>query len=605
MENHIRNFCIIAHIDHGKSTLADRLLEVTGTVPQREMRAQMLDQMDIERERGITIKLQPVRMLYRGFELNLIDTPGHVDFTYEVSRSLAAVEGAILLVDATQGIQAQTLSHLYLAIEHNLEIIPVINKIDLPNADTDSCAKQLIKLLGCAEKDILLVSGKTGQGVAELLDAVIQRVTPPKGTVEHDVAALVFDSHFDSYRGVVAHCRVVEGSIIKGDRIRFLGTRAEAEVLEVGTFAPKFHPEERLNAGSIGYVVTNVKGVRDCRVGDTIVRVQAKDAKALPGYRQLQPMVFAGIFCQEGDEYPALRDALEKLQLNDAALIFEPEHSPALGYGFRCGLLGLLHLDIVQERLKREYDLHLVITVPSVAYAVFLNEAGMASLRKKIKHDVSPRRIITSPQDFPERSQIDHIEEPWVAASMVVPQEYMGSLMQFVQDAGGVYKTTEYLSEERVVLHYDMPLSALLVDFYDKMKSVTSGYASLSYEVVDYRPCVVERLDIIIADDLVEALATIVYSDQAQRIGRAVTERLKDVVPKQMFEVKIQAALGGKVVASSRIAPMRKDVTAKLYGGDVTRKRKLLEKQKKGKKRMRQFGKVTLPQEAFLAVLKR
>ncbi len=606
MMNQIRNFCIIAHIDHGKSTLADRLLEITHTVPQREMREQVLDQMDIERERGITIKLQPVRMRYQGFELNLIDTPGHVDFTYEVSRSLAAVEGAVLLVDATQGIQAQTISNLFLALEHDLAVIPVVNKIDLPNADPKTTTSQLISLLGCKEEDIIFVSAKTGEGVDKILQAVIDRIPPPAGEASAPLQALIFDSNFDSYRGVVAFCRVVAGKIQKGDHITFLGTQASAEVLDVGIFSPQLVPTGSLSAGSIGYLVTNLKSVRDCRVGDTITLQSGGSTEPLPGYRRLQPMVFAGVFPRDGDRYPELREALGKLQLSDAAFTFEPEHSPALGFGYRCGFLGLLHLDIVQERILREYGIDLVVTVPSVAYKVFFNDAGYASLQKKVKgKDITHELIVSSPQDLPDRMHIARIEEPWVQANIVTPPAYVGALMQFIQDASGNYTTTEYLDEARVVLHYELPLASLLVDFYDKLKSVSSGYASLSYDLTGYRECDVVRLDIIIADETVDALATMVYQKDAYRIARSIVEKLREVLPRQLFEVRIQAAIGGKVIASARIAQLRKDVTAKLYGGDVTRKRKLLEKQKKGKKKMRQLGKVTLPQEAFLAVLKR
>lgn len=607
MNTLVRNFCIIAHIDHGKSTLADRFLEVTETVPKREMKAQVLDQMDIERERGITIKLQPVRMRYDGHELNLIDTPGHVDFTYEVSRSLAAVEGAILLVDATQGIQAQTISNLYMALEHDLTIIPVINKIDLQNADPEGVTTQIVHLIGCTPDEVYRVSAKTGQGVAEVLNAVIEKIPPAKTEAQDAVRALIFDSTFDTFRGVVAYCRVVSGEIKRGDRIHLLGTGAPAEVLEVGHFSPKLAPDDSLSAGSIGYVITNVKSVRDARVGDTITRSDQVDrVEALPGYRQLQPMVFAGMFPRDGDRYNELREAFEKLHLSDAAFTFEPEHSPALGFGFRCGFLGLLHLEIVQERVKREYDIEIVVTVPSVAYHVFLNDAGVASRQRKIKSGGDRRElVISSPQELPDRVHISHIEEPWVEAKIVSPPSYVGGLMQYIQDAGGIYSTTEYLDEQRVVLHYELPLASLLVDFYDKIKSISSGYASLSYDVTGYRPCEVERLDILIADDPVEALSSIVYRDSAFRSAKAIVDRLKEVIPRQMFEVKIQASIGGRIIASARVAQMRKDVTAKLYGGDVTRKRKLLEKQKKGKKKMRQFGKVSLPQDAFLAVLKR
>ncbi|MFC1687815.1 translation elongation factor 4 [Patescibacteria group bacterium] len=606
MNERIRNFCIIAHIDHGKSTLADRLLEITHTVLKRDMKDQVLDQMELERERGITIKLQPVRMSHKGYELNLIDTPGHVDFTYEVSRSLAAVEGAILLVDATQGVEAQTISNLYQAVDNNLEIIPVINKIDLPNADVKRVNAEIVTLLGVQEKDILQVSAKNGKGVLEMLSKVIEKVPCPKGKTDADFRALIFDSQFDTYRGVIAYCRVIDGAIRKGEKIKLLGTGAEAEALEVGMFTPSLELTETLKTGSIGYIVTNLKSVHDCRVGDTISPLRNTQAVPLPGYKKLQSMVFAGLFPKEGDEYPMLREALEKLQLNDAALTFEPDHSPALGFGYRCGLLGLLHLEIVQERIKREYDIDLVVTVPSVAYKVFLNESGIAAQRKKVKtRTVSDHLTISSPHELPPVTHISHIEEPWVSIHIVTPQDHVGSLMQVVEDSEGAYKNTEYLDEGRVVLTYEIPLASLLADFYDKVKSTSSGYASLSYEIKEYRRCDVERLDILIAEEQVDALSVIVYKKDRYRRGRAIVDALKDVVPRQLYEVKIQSAVGGSIIASSRVPALRKDVTAKLYGGDVTRKRKLLEKQKKGKKRMKRFGKVTLPQEAFRAILKR
>ena len=606
MIDHIRNFCIIAHIDHGKSTLADRFLEVTETVSKREMRDQLLDQMDLERERGITIKLQPVRMLYRGYEMNLIDTPGHVDFTYEVSRSLAAVEGCVLLVDATQGVEAQTLSHLYLALEQNLAIVPVVNKIDLPNADPERVVHEVMKLLGVGKEEVLLASGKTGTGVREILDVVIEKIPAPSTDASPDLRALIFDSKFDEYRGVVAYVRVVGGEVRRGDRVRLLGTHAHAEVLDVGYFHPALVSSDSLATGSIGYIITNVKTIKQCRVGDTIVSEKSQSLEPLPGYRSLQSMVFASIFPQEGDAYPRLREALEKLQLNDAALVFEPEHSPALGHGFRCGTLGVLHLDIVQERLHREYNIDLVVTAPSVAYRIFLNEAGAASYLHRVKVAVAPQFItISSPHDLPEPTHIDHIEEPWIRTRSVSPSDHVGNLMQLFNDVGGEYKTTEYLDEGRVVLEYLMPLASLLADFYDKMKTVSSGYASLSYDMETYRQCDVERLDIVIADERIDALSTMVYVKDRYRIARKIVETLKDTVPRQLFEVKIQASVGGAVIASERTSPLRKDVTAKLSGGDVTRKRKLLDKQKKGKKRMMHHGKVTLPPEAFRAVLKR
>ncbi|MFA6533820.1 MAG: translation elongation factor 4 [Patescibacteria group bacterium] len=588
MNSIIRNFCIIAHIDHGKSTLADRFLELTGTVERRKMQDQLLDQMDLERERGITIKLQPVKMNYQGYMLNLIDTPGHVDFTYEVSRSLAAVEGAILLVDAAQGIQAQTLANLYLALEQNLAIIPVINKIDLPAADVPAVSREIINLLGCQPEEILKVSAKTGEGVLAVLGEVIKKVPPPIIIENAPLQALIFDSKFDEYRGVVADIRVTAGQVKKGDRVQYLATGAVGEVLEVGVFRPQLIPQNSLAAGEIGYLVTGLKTVADCRVGDTI---GVSDSQALPGYREVKPMVFAGIFCKEGDDYAQLREAMEKLKLNDAALSYEPENSPALGFGFRCGFLGMLHLDIVQERLRREYDLSLIITVPSVAYRLFKTN-GQES-------------IIKSPQELPDGSAIERVEEPLMKVDLVAPKTYLGGIMEIAQQKRGVYLNTEFLDDKIAILHYQMPLASLIIDFYDKLKSVSQGYASLNYEFAGYQEAAVSRLDILVGGDKVEALSTIVYRDEAYAVGKKIAKELKEVLPRQMFEIKLQAAIGGTVIASERIAAMRKDVTAKLYGGDVTRKRKLLEKQKKGKKKMRTMGKVDIPPEAFMAVLKR
>jgi len=611
----IRNFCIIAHIDHGKSTLADRFLELTGTVSKREMRDQVLDQMDIERERGITIKLAAVRMRYKyqneEFELNLIDTPGHVDFTYEVSRSLAAVEGAILLVDATQGVEAQTLANLYLAFGQDLIIIPAINKVDLPNARVEESERELVKLLGCEPKDIMKVSAKSGLGVKELLEKVIEKVPGPKGDENQSLKALVFDSKFDDYRGVITFVRVVEGSIAKNQVVKFMATGVKGLALEVGYFHPKFVSCEGLKAGEIGYVVTGVKSVADARVGDTLTSEKNPAAAALPGYKLSQPMVFASLYTKAGDDFPLMKEALGKLKLNDASLSFEIEHSQALGHGFRCGFLGLLHLDIVQERLKREYNLDLVVTVPSVAYKIFLNSSGIRAHEKKVKEQSNVKGarsgaiIITSPLDLPEASHIDHIEEPWVKADIVTPSSSIGGIISLIMEKRGRHESTEYLDEERVVIHAKLPLAGILVDFYDRLKSVSSGYASLNYEISGSEKAEVERMDILVASEKVDALATMVYLDEAYKVGRQVTEHLKGILPKQMFEVKIQAAIGAKIIASASLSAMRKDVTAKLYGGDVTRKRKLLEKQKKGKRRMKALGKVDIPQEAFFAVLKR
>ncbi len=592
MREKIRNFCIIAHIDHGKSTLADRLLEFTGTVARRDMKDQMLDMMDLERERGITIKLQPVRMDYKEHILNLIDTPGHVDFNYEVSRSLAAVEGALLLVDATQGVQAQTLGNLYLALEQNLTIIPVVNKIDLKNAEVEKTVQEITALIGCKKEEVILASGKSGAGVPEILEAVVNKVPSPKGEISKPLRALIFDSKYDDYKGVVAYVRVVDGEVKRGDKIYLAATKIESEVLEVGYFKPKFVPAGKLSAGEIGYIVTGLKEIERCRVGDTItVHDPDLTVQSLPGYKEVKPMVFAGIFCKEGDDFPKLREAILKLKLNDAALTFETEQSKALGFGFRCGLLGLLHLEIVEERLRREHNLDVIVTVPSVAYRITNNKGEVL--------------IIKSPSELPDMSHIKLIEEPWIKIDVVSPSTYIGGIMQMVQEKRGVYIDTEYLDADRVILHYEIPLSAILVDFYDKLKSVSSGYASLNYEFFGYREADVLKMDILVATEPVEALATIVYRDTAQDVGRRIVQSLKKVLPRQMFEVKIQAALGGKIVASEHLPAMKKDVTAKLYGGDVTRKNKLLEKQKKGKKKMKALGKVDIPPEAFLAVLKK
>lgn len=602
----IRNFCIIAHIDHGKSTLADRMLEITGTVEKRKMKEQLLDGMDIERERGITIKLQPVTMNYQGVQLNLIDTPGHVDFSYEVSRSLAAVETAVLLVDSTQGIQAQTLANLYLALEQDLTIIPVVNKIDLPAADVPKVKQEIIDLLGCKEDDILAASGKTGAGVKEILDRVIELGRAPslpaydlgKGT--DYPRALIFDSKYDTYRGVVAYVRVFDGAIKKGDKIKLLATKAVSEVLDCGVFKPDYLSTDGLGTGSIGYIVTGFKQVGDCRVGDTMVAGNISDTskmEALGGYKEVKPMVFAGIFPREGSDFKELREAMEKLKLNDAALSYEPERSDALGFGFRCGFLGLLHLEVFQERLRREYNLDLIVTVPSVAY--------------KIIKTNGEEEVIRTPQRLPDPTQISAIEEPWVKLDIITPKNYLGNIIKLSQDKRGIYKNTEYISSDgensRVLLHYEMPLSAILTDFYDKIKSVSAGYASINYDYLDYRVADVVKMDILVAEEPVEALATIVYRDDAYRQGKEVVEILKDSLAKQMFAVKIQAAVYGKIIAAEKLSAMRKDVTAKLYGGDVSRKRKLLEKQKKGKKKMMAAGKgsVDIPPDTFVKILKR
>ncbi|MEK7481301.1 MAG: translation elongation factor 4 [Patescibacteria group bacterium] len=590
----IRNFCIIAHVDHGKSTLADRFLELTGTVEKRKLRAQMLDQMELEQEKGITIKLAPVRMQYHGYTLNLIDTPGHVDFNYEVSRSLAAVEGAILLVDATQGVQAQTLGNLYLAIEQNLAIIPVVNKIDLPAADVARAKREIVQLVGCDEQGILTVSGKTGEGVDALLQAVIDRIPSPRGNADAPLRALIFDSRFDDYKGVIASVRIVDGAVKRRDKITMMKTGARAEAEEVGIYTPTLKLEETLACGAIGYIATGIKDIGRVRVGDTITAEKAAAVTPLPGYREVKPMVFAGIFPKEGNEYTVLRESMEKLKLNDAALQFEPEHSQALGFGFRCGLLGLLHLEITQERLRREYDMDVIVTVPSVAY--------------RVTNARNETVIIKSPQELPDPSRIKLTEEPWMNVDMVTPAAYVGAVMQLTADRRGRYRTTEYLAtgkDQRAILHYEMPLAALIVDFYDALKSATAGYASLNYEFKGFEPTEIVRLDIVVADRPVEELATLVWRDAAYATGKRIVQTLKDTLPRQQFMVKIQAAVGGKIIAADRIASFRKDVTAKLYGGDVTRKNKLLDKQKKGKKRMRTAGEVEIPPEAYLAVLKK
>lgn len=586
----IRNFCIIAHIDHGKSTLADRMLELTKTVEERKMKNQILDQMDLERERGITIKLQPARMDWKGYELNLIDTPGHVDFTYEVSRSLAAVEGAILLVDASQGIEAQTLANLYLALDQNLVIIPVINKIDLPAADVPSTKKEIMNLLGCNEEDILLTSAKTGQNVGAILDAVIERVPKPKNTDADSLQALIFDSVYDEFRGVVIFVRIFAGQVKKGDKIKFAFSAEETEVLEVGFFKPQWVKSDSLKNGEIGYIITGVKNLDKAQVGDTII-LKNSQTPALAGYKSIKPMVYAGIFPQEGSEYQKLRDAIMKLKLNDASLVFEPASSQALGFGFRCGFLGLLHLEIFQERLRREFNLHLIVTTPTVAYKIQLRNGEQF--------------VLTTPSEMPDPSSIEHIEEPYMNIEVVTPTQYIGNLMSYITEVGGLPMNNEYLDEQRLILRYQIPLSSILVDFYDKIKSSSAGYASLNYDFADYRKCDLVKMEILVAEEVVEALTTLVYREQAHRVGKNIVSKLKDMIPRQQFVVKVQASIGGKVVAGDKISALRKDVTAKLYGGDVTRKRKLLEKQKKGKKRMAQSGKVEIPQEAYLAVLKR
>lgn len=590
-QNQIRNFCIIAHIDHGKSTLADRLLEVTKTVTQREMKEQLLDQMDLERERGITIKLQPVRMEYQDYVLNLIDTPGHVDFSYEVSRSLAACEGAILVVDSTQGIEAQTLANAYLAIEHDLKLIPVVNKIDLPNSDRKKVADELISVFGFKEEEILYASGKTGEGVEEILQAVIDRIPAPSGNPEAPLRALIFDSNYDIHRGVVTYIRVVDGTLPEREKLHLIGSKSNAESLEVGFFRPRMEKSKSIQTGEVGYIVTGLREVGKARVGDTITLSSTQKVDALPGYKHVTPMVYASIFPVSGDDYPLLRDAMEKLKLNDAALEFEPENIPSIGFGFRTGFLGLLHMDIVQERLSREYDLDLVLTAPSVAYDV-------VKMSGEVLH-------IYNPSQFPDPGTITEIREPWMNVTILTPTNYIGPIMEIVTQRRGISKDIKYVGSERVEMHFEMPLANIIIDFYDKLKSVSSGYASLNYEFKELRAGDLVKVDVLVAGEKVDALASIMHKSFAESEGRELVSKLKELIPRQQFEIAIQAAIGAKVIARETISAFRKDVTTGLYGGDVTRKMKVLNKQKKGKKRMKKIGKVDIPQEAFLAVLKK
>ncbi len=591
---HIRNFCIIAHIDHGKSTLADRMLQFTHTVSDREMQDQLLDSMDLERERGVTIKASAVRMNYTAldgsnYEINLIDTPGHVDFTYEVSRALQACEGAVLVVDASQGIEAQTLANVYLALEQDLEIIPVINKIDLPAARPDEVAQEVENLLGVPAEDILRISAKSGIGIQDVLEAVIKRVQPPRGDMDAPLRALVFDSHYDSYKGVVAYVRVVDGSMTRQTALRLMATDAKFEPVEIGIFSPGMKPVESLSVGEVGYVATGFKSVRECRVGDTITLAATSAAERLPGYTQVKPMVFAGIYPVDNDDYGELRDALEKLQLNDASLVYEPETSQALNFGFRVGFLGLFHMEIVQERLEREYELDILATAPSVAYQVVKTDGEVIE--------------IDSPAALPDPSGITEIREPWMKIQIFTPTDYIGALMDLVTGKHGEYVTTEYLDTARVALHYRLPLAELIVDFYDRLKSVTKGYASLDYQFDTYRPGNLVKLDILVNTEPVDALAIIVHRDDAYHKGQKLVSKLKELIPRQLFVVPIQAAIGNKVISRADVKALRKDVLAKCYGGDITRKKKLLEKQKKGKRRMKMIGAVEVPQEAFMALL--
>jgi len=584
-----RNFCIIAHIDHGKSTLADRMLELTGTVQKRDMQAQLLDSMDLEREKGITIKLQPVRMQWREHTLNLIDTPGHVDFSYEVSRSLAACEGAVLVVDCSQGIQAQTLANVYLAIEAGLEIIPVLNKIDLPAADPERVAAEVSTLLGCDPDGILRVSGKSGAGVTELLDSIVEQIPAPKGEAEAAPRALTFDSIYDEYRGVILFVRVVDGVLHKGDNLQLMATRATGLAVDTGIFMPKQTSQLEIATGQIGYVVTNLKSIAEARVGDTVTLAKTPATEALAGYREVKPFVFAGFFPSSGEQYPDLKDALEKLKLNDAALVYEPESSQILGFGYRVGFLGLLHMDIIKERLEREYGLDMVVTSPSTDYIVAENDGTETTIRNAA--------------DMPDASRIDHIREPWIKGEVVVPKEYVGSVIQLINQIRGLQNNLSFLDETLALITFEAPLANVLTDFYDSLKSITSGYGSFNYELGEYRRENLVRLDILVGGEMIDSLSLITHRDEAYRIGKAVVEKLKEIIPKQSFEVSLQAAIGGKILAREDIKALRKDVTAKLYGGDVSRKNKLLDKQKKGKKRMKRVGKVDIPAEAFMVLV--
>ena len=594
-QKHIRNFSIIAHIDHGKSTIADRLIEYTGTLSEREMEAQVLDSMDLERERGITIKAQTVRLDYRGedgelYELNLIDTPGHVDFNYEVSRSLAACEGALLVVDAAQGVEAQTLANVYLALEHDLEIVPVINKIDLPSAEPERVKEEIEDSIGLDTSAAVLASAKTGIGIKEILDAVVVYIPPPEGDADAPLRALIFDSYFDAYKGVIAHVRVKEGVIQKGMKLKLMATGKTFEVTDVGCFRPRPVDTGELRTGEVGFIAGALKDVRDVRVGDTVTGAERPAAEALPGYRGVTPMVFCGLYPEDSKDYDNLREALEKLQLNDAALVFEPETSIALGFGFRCGFLGLLHMDVIQERLEREYNLGLIMTAPSVVYHVYRTDGTM--------------REVSNPADLPPATEIEHIEEPCVKATVIVPKDYVGAVMEISQEKRGVFQTMDYLDATRVTVIYHIPLNEILYDYFDRLKSATRGYASLDYELIDYQTSNLVKLDILLNGDPVDALSTIVHRDRAAARGRQLATKLKEIIPQQMFEIPIQAAIGSKIIARENVRARRKDVLAKCYGGDITRKRKLLEKQKEGKKRMKAVGSVELPQEAFMAVLK-
>lgn len=584
----IRNFSIIAHIDHGKSTLADRLLELTDAVSKREMKDQLLDSMDLERERGITIKLNAVKLNYKGYTINLIDTPGHVDFSYEVSRSLAACEGAVLVVDAAQGIEAQTLANLYLALENDLTIIPVINKIDLPNANIPKVKQELIEVLGFKEEDIILCSAKTGEGVEKILDAVIEKINPPQVNIQSKTRALIFDSHFDSYRGVILLVKVVDGTIKIGDKIKMLASKSIFEVVELGVYTPKEEKYQELSSGEVGYIAAAIKDISSISVGDTITVVNNESDIPLAGYKEMKPMVFSGIFPTESNKYEELKEALEKLKLNDAALKFEPETSIALGFGFRIGFLGLLHMDVITTRIEREFNIGIIVTSPSVVYRVYLTDGSLIE--------------IDSPNKMPDKAKIEKIEEPYIYTNIISPTEFTGPIMELCQNKRGIYKSIEYI-DSRVNIHYEIPLSEIVYDFYDKLKSTTKGYASFDYELCGYKESNLVKMDILLNGEIVDAFSVIVHKDFAYTKGKAIVEKLRKLIPRQMFQIPIQASIGSKIIARENISAMRKNVLAKCYGGDVSRKRKLLEKQKEGKKRMKMVGSVEIPQEAFLAVL--
>jgi GTP-binding protein LepA len=586
----IRNFCIIAHIDHGKSTLADRLLELTQTVDKRNMENQVLDAMSLEREKGITIKSHAIQMQYKGHILNLIDTPGHVDFSYEVSRSIASCEGALLVVDASQGVQAQTIANLYHAIEHNLEIIPIINKIDMDAAQPDVVADEIIDLIGCKSSDIFRISARTGEGVPSLLDAIIERIPAPSGDPSAPLQALIFDSVFNTFRGVVAYFKVKNGSIKRGQQVRFMATGEDYEVDELGVLKIKLMPTEEIGCGSVGYAICNIKSAKEVKVGDTITSTENPAAEAIAGFEEVKPMVFAGMYPVQADKFEELRTVLEKFQLNDASFVYEPESSLALGSGFRCGFLGLLHLEIVQERLFREFDMDVITTVPNVSYKVYTTHNEVIDVH--------------NPSGLPPQTMIDHIEEPYIRAQIISKAEFFGPVMKLCLDKRGTLISQNYITADRVELNYDMPLSEIVFDFYDKLKSLSKGYASFDYHIIDYRPSRLVKLDILLNGEPADALSTLIHEDNAYNFGRKICEKLKELIPRQQFDIPVQAAIGTKVIARETVKQMRKDVTAKCYGGDVSRKRKLLEKQKEGKKRMRQIGKVQVPQSAFMAVLK-